>query len=58
LPLFLQTVPVGHRQVFQHANEPVSSVFFLNGGMASITTALEDGTLMEVAVPSETDESR
>jgi hypothetical protein len=54
----LQTVPVGHRQVRHHANEPVSRVFFLNGGMASITTAPEDGTLVEVAVPSETDESR
>ena len=42
-------IPVGHRQVFHHANEPVSEVFFLNDGMASITTAAENGTVVEVA---------
>ena len=46
---YLQTMRVGQRHVFHRANQPVSEVFFLNGGMASITTTLEDGSMVEVA---------
>ena len=45
----LRTVPVGLRHVFHQANEPVTHVYFPNGGVASITTALEDGSIVEVA---------
>jgi CRP-like cAMP-binding protein len=45
----LRTVPVGLRYVFHRPNEPVTQVYFPNGGVGSITTALEDGSIVEVA---------
>jgi CRP-like cAMP-binding protein len=45
----LRTIPVGLRYTFHRANDPVTHVYFPNGGVASITTALEDGSIVEVA---------
>src|SRR2546421_12069666 len=49
LRLFLKTVPIRVKQVLQKAGEPLRDVYFLNGGVASITTALSDGTTVEAA---------
>ena len=46
---FLKTVPVRLKQVLQKNGEPIESVYFLNGGVASITTVLLDGTMVEAA---------
>src|ERR1051325_9553880 len=46
---FLTTVPIRLKQVLQKNGEPVESVYFLNGGVASITTVLSDGTTVEAA---------
>jgi len=45
----LKTVPVRVKQVLQQKGEPLRVVYFLNGGVASITTALSDGTTVEAA---------
>jgi CRP-like cAMP-binding protein len=45
----LQTVPVRARQVLHKIGEPLDVVYFLNGGVASITTTLPDGTMVEAA---------
>jgi CRP-like cAMP-binding protein len=45
----LTTVPVHVKQVLQKNGEPLHAVYFLNGGVASITTALSDGTMVEAA---------
>jgi CRP-like cAMP-binding protein len=47
--LLLKTVPVRAKQVLHKKGERFETVYFLNGGMASITTALSDGTLVEAA---------
>jgi CRP-like cAMP-binding protein len=49
LRLFLTTVPIRVKQVLQKTGEPVRDVYFLNGGVASITTTLSDGTTVEAA---------
>ena len=46
---FLKTVPVRLKQVLQKNGEPIEAVYFLNGGVASITTILRDGTTVEAA---------
>ena len=46
---FLETVPIRLKQVLHKSGEPVRRVYFLNGGVASITTALADGTTVEAA---------
>jgi CRP-like cAMP-binding protein len=46
---YLKTVPTHVRQVLHKKGEPVRSVYFLNGGVASITTVLTDGTTVEAA---------
>jgi CRP-like cAMP-binding protein len=46
---FLKTVPIRLKQVLQKNAEPIEAVYFLNGGVASITTVLLDGTMVEVA---------
>jgi CRP-like cAMP-binding protein len=46
---FLKTVPIRLKQVLQTNGEPIESVYFLNGGVASITTVLSDGTTVEAA---------
>jgi CRP-like cAMP-binding protein len=45
----LKTVPIRVRQVIHKNGEPFSAVYFLNGGVASITTILSDGTTVEAA---------
>ena len=48
LPL-LKTVPIRVKQVLHKNGEPFRAVYFLNGGVASITTVLLDGTSVEAA---------
>jgi CRP-like cAMP-binding protein len=45
----LRIVPTATRLIFQKRGEPVRAVFFLNGGVASVTTAMTDGRVVEVA---------
>jgi CRP-like cAMP-binding protein len=45
----LKTIPIHVKQVLQKNGEPLNTVYFLNGGVASITTALSDGTTVEAA---------
>src|SRR5204863_4436448 len=45
----LKTVPVRLKQVLQKTGEPIEAVYFLNGGVASITTTLSDGRMVEAA---------
>ena len=45
----LHTIPTRERLVFQRQGEAVEYVYFLNGGVGSITTAFEDGTMVEAA---------
>jgi CRP-like cAMP-binding protein len=49
LASLLKTVPIHTRQVLHTKGEPFDAVYFLNGGVASITTALADGTMVEAA---------
>jgi hypothetical protein len=46
---FLKTVPIRSRQVLHKNGEPLRAVYFPNGGVASITTMLLDGTMVEAA---------
>ena len=46
---YLTTVPIRWKQVLHEAGEPLRAVYFLNGGAASIVTALSDGTIVEAA---------
>jgi len=45
----LKTIPLRSKQVLHKIGEPFRSVYFLNGGVASITTTLSDGTMVEAA---------
>ena len=45
----LKTVPIKVRQVLHPVNEPVRQVYFLNGGVASMTTVMQDGSMVEIA---------
>jgi CRP-like cAMP-binding protein len=45
----LRTTHIRAKHVFHPANEPIRDVVFLNGGVASITTAMQDGTMVETA---------
>jgi CRP-like cAMP-binding protein len=45
----LRTIPIKVKQILHRANEPVRDVFFLNGGMASLTTVMKDGRMVEIA---------
>jgi CRP-like cAMP-binding protein len=45
----LTTVPIRVKQVLHKSGEPFRRVYFLNGGVASITTLLSDGTTVEAA---------
>jgi len=45
----LKTVPIKVRQVLHLLNEPVREVIFLNGGVASMTTVMRNGTMVEIA---------
>jgi CRP-like cAMP-binding protein len=46
---YLKTVPIAFRQMLHKNGEAMSLVYFLNGGVASITTVLADGTMVEAA---------
>jgi CRP-like cAMP-binding protein len=46
---YLKTIPTHVKQVLQKNGTPVKTVYFLNGGVASITTMLLDGTTVEAA---------
>jgi CRP-like cAMP-binding protein len=46
---YLTTAPTHVKQVLQKSGEPLRTVYFLNGGVASITTMLLDGTTVEAA---------
>ena len=45
----LRTVTVGAKQIIHVANEPIREVFFPNGGVASMTTVMQDGAMVEIA---------
>ena len=45
----LKTIPLTVKQVLHPINEPVRQVFFLNGGVASMTTVMKDGSMVEIA---------
>ena len=45
----LRTRPTKVKQVFHAVNEPIREVVFPNGGVASITTVMRDGTMVETA---------
>ena len=45
----LRTVRIKVKQVLHGVNEPVREVIFLNGGVASVTSVMKDGTMVEVA---------
>ena len=44
---YLKTVPIRLKQVLHKPGEPLRAVYFLNGGVASLTTLLSDGTMVE-----------
>jgi CRP-like cAMP-binding protein len=46
---YLKTVPIRLKQVLHQNGEPLRAVYFPNGGVASITTPLLDGTMVEAA---------
>ena len=45
----LRTEAIQRRQIFYQVNERIQDVIFLNGGVASVTTLMQDGTMVEVA---------
>jgi CRP-like cAMP-binding protein len=45
----LRTVPIAVKHVFQAAHQPVRDVYFLNGGVASVTTVMQNGSMVEIA---------
>lgn len=45
----LRTIPVRARQVFHPQNQPVRDIVFPNGGVASLTTVMRNGDMVEVA---------
>ena len=46
---FLKTVAISAKQMLHKNGEPIAAIYFLNGGVASITTVLTDGTMVEAA---------
>ena len=45
----LRTVAMARKQTLHRLNEPIQDVIFPNGGVASITTVMRDGTMVEIA---------
>lgn len=43
----LKTIPTTTKQVFHKHGQPIEYVYFPNGGVASITAVLSDGTMVE-----------
>jgi len=46
---YLTPIPVGARRTFHKRGEMVHEVFFLNGGVGSVTVSMADGSSVEVA---------
>jgi hypothetical protein len=45
----LKTLPVAAKHVFHRFNQPVREVFFPNGGVASVTSVMKNGSMVEIA---------
>ena len=45
----LKTIPLKVKQILHPVNEPIREVFFLNGGVASMTTVMKNGSMVEIA---------
>ena len=45
----LRTIPVSAKYVFYRANDPIYDIYFLNGGVASMTMAMRTGDVVELA---------
>jgi hypothetical protein len=45
----LKTVSLKAKQILHPRNEPIRDVFFPNGGVASVTTVMRDGSMVEIA---------
>jgi hypothetical protein len=45
----LRTIPNKRNQIFHRLNEPIRHIVFPNGGVASVTTVMKDGTMVENA---------
>jgi len=45
----LRAAQIKPKHVFHALNEPIRDVVFLNGGVASMTTLMQDGTMVEIA---------
>jgi CRP-like cAMP-binding protein len=45
----LKTVPIKVKQILHRLSEPLKEVYFLNGGVASITAVMKNGAMVEVA---------
>lgn len=45
----LRTIPISVKQVLHPNGEEIREVFFLNGGVASVTTVMRDGSMVEIA---------
>jgi CRP-like cAMP-binding protein len=45
----LRTVPITVKQVLHPRDEPIRNVYFLNGGVASMTMSMKDGAMVEIA---------
>ena len=45
----LTTVPLKFRQVMHKHGEPIDTVYFIGGGVASVTSVMTDGRMVEVA---------
>jgi CRP-like cAMP-binding protein len=44
----MRTVPLKPKQTLQRRNEPIREVYFLNGGVASLTSVTHDGRMVEI----------
>ena len=45
----LKTVAIKRNQIFHRLNEPIGDIIFPNGGVASVTTVMKNGTMVENA---------
>src|SRR5215204_2785397 len=46
---YLKTIPFKGKEVIHRRNEPIRHVVFPNGGVASVTTAMKNGAMVEIA---------
>jgi CRP-like cAMP-binding protein len=45
----LKTIPIKVKHIFYSESQPIRDAFFPNGGMASMTTVMQDGSMVEIA---------